>query len=234
MKRTYLSGWWSPESPRGLEAKVVLLGLFLSICANGDSMATEKLRSFEEQPSLSTEPISLQMGSTRLVIPRNHLTGLSFRDQDSTAASVLAVAVYPGFEGATADNINQILRPQGFSIGAVYFTNTLERSAVLGGDNSWTRRPWYQGPGIELEPAEYGLLKRKDWEIDMRIWLGATDAESVAVGCGASLCQIHFFAEGFLWRVQMSRNLYSNWQDVTRKLKEFIAACASAADSRGG
>jgi len=208
---------------------ILLVWLVAGLVAN--TVPTETQRSFSEQVSVSTDPIFLDLGRTKIAIPRNHLNSLWFDHNDRKLASVLAVVVYPGFEGATARNIASILRPKGFSIGAVYFNNTLEGSVVLNDDDSWKRRPWYRGPDIELEPAEFGLLRPRGSDAGLHIWLGTTDGETVSVGCGGGrrVCQIFFFAEGWAWRVLMGAHLHPHWQDVTNKLRELIAEWVAAA-----
>lgn len=230
MTTIYRYEWLLSLSFRAPRAEVFFIGLFLLFWPITNVAATEMRRSFHEQASLSTERILLDLGSTRIAIPRNNLTSLLFSGDDFRSALALAVVVYPGFEGATAKNIANILRPKGYGIGAIYFSNTAQGSDILNSDNTWKRRPWYRGPGIDLEPSDFGLWKQKDSEANLRIWLGATDAETVTVGCGGRTCQVIFFAEGYFWRAHMGQHLYLHWQDVTNKLRELITEWVEAAN----
>lgn len=211
---------------RGLIATMVV---FMN---EGVAMAAGPTRGFVEQWSVETHRLLFDNGATRLAIPRNYLKDWLPAIPSIREATFTGTALLPGFTGATPDTINLFRRVDFLQHGGFRFHYGGPTSVLLDDAGFFRRGPWlFRQPDIELEPTEYGLSKIKGSGLTLRVSLGATDAESVTVGCNehAPICEIALFAEGGSWRTLIGRQSYPHWREITAALRAFLAACAKAA-----
>lgn len=198
----------------------------------GVAMAANPTRGFVQQWSVETHRLLFDNGATRLAIPRNYLEGWLPAIPSIREAAFTGTALLPNFTGAAPDTIGLFRRVDFLQHGGFRFHYASPTSVLLDNAGFFRRGPWlFRQPGIELEPAEYGLFKIKGSRMPLRVSLGATDVESVTVGCNehTPICEIGLFAEGGNWRTQIGRQFYPQWQNTIVLLREFLRECAKAA-----
>lgn len=203
----------------------------LALLMTQQAAAINEQRPFVAQWSTETYLLPFDDGATRLAIPRNHLENWLPAVPSIREATFTGTALLPAFTGATPETIALFRSVDFLQRGGFRFAYDRPMSAFLDDDGFFRRGPWvFRRPDIELEPVEHGLLGIKGSGLTLRVWLGATDAESVTVGCSERICEIALFAEGGRWRTQIGRQSYPHWREISEALRAFLAACAKAAN----
>ncbi|MCA3282163.1 MAG: hypothetical protein ING16_04765 [Roseomonas sp.] len=183
-------------------------------------------RGFRDQPSVERYRIIFTDRTVRLVIPRNYLTHWYTSVMTKSTPGFMGVVTFPGFSGATRENMDCLGRHALMRCDTVQFSYT---DSVRPIEPNLT---WYLRDRDLLVPREYGLMGYPNQHqylvhFDENGWV-------VQVGCAGVPewerlpCEMSFSTAGARWRIQFRPALMPRWREIAEGLRVLIDSFAVA------
>ncbi len=185
----------------------------------------EESLGFLSRPSLEQQVLRFEREGVRLDIPRNYLIGWWPTRMTQGAPSFMAMAAFPGFEGATRATIHcfdvlGVADVRGCDVVLFIAQQAVGPATVPG------RPYWFDyDPDRQPEPAEHGLLRNPKLR-DSYVWIGPDSHRTGAVSCPRQLhrCDMVLIASGLRWRVQFPHRLLPQWRAIRDGLTDLLAS----------
>ena len=180
-------------------------------------------RGFRDQPSVESYRVIFTDRTVRLVIPRNYLTHWYTSEMTKSTPGFMGMVTFPGFSGATRENMDCLGRHALMRCDTVQFSYTDPVRPID------PNRAWYLRDRDLLVPREYGLLGYPDRE-RYRVHFGE-DGWNVQVTCSGERqpCQMFFPTAGADWRIQFRPALMPRWREIAEGLRVLIDSFAVTA-----
>ena len=210
--------------------RVLLLALGISVnsFAAGSVKATDSLsvRVFNSQPSISTEPINLQIGDAALRIPRNYLERAVIVERGRLFFSV--VATLPDLAGANSDTL-RCFRSENWSRCD---NIVVARTVTISG------HAYHKKIVAELEKATdteliFGLRKFKNTPNLIPNFYYVSEEESIALTCSLPTsphprCHSYLDIVGDLTVMyEFSPERIAQWPDIHIRLRDLFQKFAN-------
>ena len=179
-------------------------------------------RGFRDQPSVESYRVIFTDRTVRLVIPRNYLTHWYTSEMTKSTPGFMGMVTFPGFSGATRENMDCLGRHALMRCDTVQFSYTDPVRPID------PNRAWYLRDRDLLVPREYGLMGYPDQERYL-VHFGEDDW-IVRVTCSGERqpCQMFFPTAGADWRIQFRPALMPRWREIAEGLRVLIDSFAVA------
>lgn len=173
-------------------------------------------RGFRDQPSVERYRVIFNDRTVRLVIPRNYLTHRYTSEMTKSTPGFMGMVTFPGFSGATRENMDCLGRHALMRCDTVQFSYTDPVRPID------PNRAWYLRDRDLLVPSEYGLMGYPDRE-RYHVHFGE-DGWIVQVTCSGERqpCQMFFPTAGADWRIQFRPALMPRWREIAEGLRVLI------------
>ena len=177
-------------------------------------------RGFRDQPSVERYRVIFNDRTVRLVIPRNYLTHWYTSEMTKSTPGFMGMVTFPGFSGATRENMDCLGRHALMRCDTVQFSYTDPVRPID------PNRAWYLRDRELLVPREYGLMGYPDQERYL-VHFGEDDW-IVRVTCSGERqpCQMFFSTAGADWRIQFRPALMPRWREIAEGLRVLIDSFA--------
>ena len=177
-------------------------------------------RGFRDQPSVESYRVIFTDRTVRLVIPRNYLTHWYTSEMTKSTPGFMGMVTFPGFSGATRENMDCLGRHALMRCDTVQFSYTDPVRPID------PNRAWYLRDRELLVPREYGLMGYPNQHqylvhFDENGWV-------VQVGCAGVPewerlpCNMNFSTAGADWRIQFRPALMPRWREIAEGLRVLI------------
>jgi hypothetical protein len=176
-------------------------------------------RGFRDQPSVERYRVIFTDRTVRLVIPRNYLTHWYTADMTKSTPGFMGMVTFPGFSGATRENMDCLGRHALMRCDTVQFSYTDPVRPID------PNRAWYLRDRDLLVPREYGLRGRPGDNLLVHV---GEDGWVVQVDCAGVPewerlpCEMSFSTAGARWRIQFRPALMPRWREIAEGLRVLI------------
>jgi len=222
----------------GLRSKAasLLIGLLVVLAVSvvwAESGVAEPVRTdhrgFLDLPSAERYVIEFSDGGTKLHIPRNYLTHwLPAEVSTGRPVFFIGMATFPGFRGATADNLRC------FGNAGLLRCDTAIFSYAGPAMSPDPKRSWYLLRFHELVSKKFGLLGTPVGELHVYFGDGGWTVQVACSETVGTTCQMFFATAGADWRVQFRPSLFPQWRALAEGLRSLIDGFVVSEADRGG